>query len=93
MGWDTVIDAKSVDNIRKVLESNVGQKVRLKANRGRRRSCEMEGVIADTYHNLFTVQVGTDSNSVQTLSYTYSDVLISNVELVVCSNNEKICTG
>ena len=30
-----------------------------------------------------------DTKAVQTLSYTYSDALISNVELVVCSNNKK----
>lgn len=88
-----MIDANALASIKRVVESNVGQKVRLKANRGRKKSYIKEGVIADTYHNLFTVQVDIDTKSVQTLSYTYSDVLTSNVELVVCSNNKKICVG
>mgnify|MGYP000897798203 CR=1 FL=1 len=88
-----MIDANALENIKKVLESNVGQKVRLKANGGRKKPFEKEGIIADTYHNLFTIQVDIGAKSVQTISYTYSDVLTSSVELVVCSNNKKICVG
>lgn len=88
-----MIDAKALASIKRVVESNIGQKVRLKANRGRKKSYIKEGVITDTYLNLFTVQVDIDTKSVLTLSYTYSDVLTSNVELVVCSNNQKICVG
>ncbi|HHU77562.1 MAG: Veg family protein [Caldicoprobacterales bacterium] len=87
-----MIDAEALARIRKAVESNVGQKVRLKANRGRRKTYIKEGVISDTYLNLFTVRVDIDTRCVQTLSYTYSDILTSNVELVKCSDNEKICT-
>lgn len=93
MGRDAVIDAGALAKVRRVMESNVGQKVRLKANRGRRKSYIKEGIITDTYLNLFTVQVDIDTKSVQTLAYTYSDVLTSNVELVKCSDNQKISTG
>ncbi|NLC45234.1 MAG: Veg protein [Clostridiales bacterium] len=93
MGCDAVIDAEALASIKKVLESNVGQKVRLKANRGRKKSYIKEGVIRDTYLNLFTVQVDIDTKSVQTVAYTYSDILTSNVELVKCSNNQRISTG
>ncbi|MDD2502550.1 MAG: Veg family protein [Clostridia bacterium] len=88
-----MIDAEALTRVRRVLESNVGQKVRLKANRGRRKSYIKEGVICDTYLNLFTVQVDIDTRTVQTLAYTYSDVLTSNVELVKCSDNKRLCTG
>ncbi len=93
MGCDAVIDAEALARVKRVLESNVGQKVRLKANRGRKKSYIKEGVICDTYLKLFTVQVDIDTKSVQTLAYTYSDVLTSNVELVKCSNNQRISTG
>lgn len=93
MGCDAVIDAEALARVKKVLESNIGQKVRLKANRGRKKSYIKEGIISDTYLNLFTVQVDIDTRSVQTLAYTYCDVLTSNVELVKCSNNQKISTG
>ena len=88
-----MIDAEALARVRKTVESNIGQKVKLKANRGRKKSYMKEGVIVDAYGNIFTVRVDIDTRSVQTLSYTYSDVLTSNVELVVCSSNEKICAG
>lgn len=86
-----MIDAEALTKVKKLLESNRGERVRLKANRGRKRTYIKEGIIHDTYLNIFTVQVDVDSKSVQTLSYTYSDILTSNVELTVCSSNEKIC--
>lgn len=88
-----MIDSEALARVKKAVESNVGQKVRLKANRGRKKSYIKEGIIDDTYGNIFTVRVDIDTKSVQTLSYTYSDVLTSNVELTVCSSNEKICVG
>jgi uncharacterized protein Veg len=93
--WDVkpLIDAEALAKVRKAVESNIGQRVKLKANRGRKKSYIKEGIIDDTYGNIFTVRVDIDTKSVQTLSYTYSDVLTSNVELVVCSSNEKICVG
>lgn len=89
---DDLIDADALTRIRKVLESNVGERVKLKANRGRRKCYIKEGIIDDTYPSVFTVRVDVDEKSVHTLSYTYSDVLTSNVELVVCSSNERICS-
>jgi len=94
-GWDgeAMIDSEALVKVKKIVESNVGQKVKLKANRGRKKSYIKEGIINDTYGNIFTVRVDIDSKAVQILSYTYSDVLTSNVELVVCSSNERICVG
>lgn len=88
-----MIDSQALLKARRAVESNKGEKVRLKANRGRRKCYIKEGIIGDTYGNVFTVRVDTGTKAVQTLSYTYSDVLTSNVELVVCRNNEKICIG
>ena len=85
-----MIDTNALAKVKKVLESNVGEKAKLKANRGRKKSYVKEGIIHDIYPSIFTIQVNIDGRSVQTLSYTYSDVLISNVELVVCKNNERI---
>jgi len=85
-----MIDAEALVKVKQVLESNIGERVRLKANRGRKRCYVKEGVIHDIYPSIFTVKVNIDDRTVQTLSYTYSDVLTSNVELVVCKNNQRI---
>ena len=85
-----MIDLEAITKVRRTLESNVGERVHLKANRGRRKSYVKEGVINDTYPSIFTVLVDIDDSNEQMLSYTYSDVLTSNVELVVCKNNQRI---
>lgn len=85
-----MIDADALVKVRRALESNIGERVMLKANRGRRKTFIKEGIIEDAYSNVFTVVIDVDSRAVQRLSYTYSDVLTSNVELVVCSSNVKI---
>lgn len=85
-----MIDMQAVAKVRETLESHVGDRVKLKANRGRRRTYVKEGVIHDVYPSIFTIQVNINEREVQTLCYTYSDVLTSNVELVICKNNKRI---
>lgn len=85
-----MINIDALAKVRENVESNIGEKVRLKANRGRRRTYEDEGIIHDIYPSVFTVQVNLDDETTRTLCYTYSDILTSNVELVICKNNEKI---
>ena len=60
--------------IRKQLEPHVGERIRLKANRGRRRTYEKEGVLESIYPSIFVVRVD-ESNYFQRLSFTYADVL------------------
>lgn len=85
-----MINIDALAKVRENVESNIGEKVRLKANRGRRRTYEDEGIIHDIYPSVFTVQVNLDDQTIRTLCYTYSDILTSNVELVICKNNERI---
>jgi len=88
-----MIDVSSLVEVKKEIELNIGEKVMLKANRGRRKCFIKEAIIEDTYNNVFTVMVRVDSKTEQRFSYTYSDVLTSNVELVICKNNLKIHAG
>ena len=74
--------ANNLDTIRKNLEANVGQKVRLRANRGRRKVIEAEGVLEQTYPKLFVVKLD-KSSAVRRISYTYADVLTETVEVTI----------
>jgi len=76
------VSRDALDEIRQNLESNVGKKVKLRANRGRRRVIEAEGIIENTYPNLFVVKLNQDS-AVRRMSYTYVDVLTETVELTI----------
>ncbi len=69
------------DKIKQGLEAVVGKKVKLRANRGRKRIIEEVGVLEKTYPNLFVVKINNGKNKNRRVSYTYADVLTKTVEL------------
>lgn len=75
-------EVNSIQRIRLDLESCVGKRVKLRANRGRKKIVEAEGIIENTYPKLFVVKLD-DSHSLDRLSYTYADVLTKTVEVTV----------
>ncbi|MBP5159973.1 MAG: Veg family protein [Lachnospiraceae bacterium] len=73
----------SVSTIKKTIISNVGKKVQIRTNLGRNRYDLSEGVIDKTYPCVFLVKLDNDSNDLaKTVSYSYTDVLTKEVELV-----------
>lgn len=76
---------RAISDIKKDLELFVGSKVRLKANRGRNRIVEKEGVLESIYPNIFVVKI--DERKIERrVSYSYADVLTETVELFVYDN-------
>lgn len=73
---------RAISEIKKDLESFVGSKIRLKANRGRNRIIEREGVLESIYPNIFVVKLN-ERKIERRVSYTYADVLTETVELFV----------
>ncbi len=80
--------------IRKDLESHVGEKIQLRANRGRRKTLEKIGILENTYPSIFVIRVDEVSYN-QRLSFSYADVLTETVELTIFNKNgnEKIKTA
>lgn len=76
------VSRDALEEIRQNLESSVGKKVKLRANRGRRRVIEAEGIIENTYPKVFVVRLDKQS-AVRRMSYTYVDVLTETVELSI----------
>jgi len=72
----------ALTQIRRNLESHVGQKIRLRAHRGRRKTLEKVGVLENTYPSIFVVRVE-EPNYNQRLSFSYADVLTETVELTL----------
>ncbi len=73
---------RAISEIKKDLEFFVGSKIRLKANRGRNRIIEREGVLESIYPNIFVVRLN-ERKVERKVSYTYADVLTETVELFV----------
>lgn len=70
------------------MESHVGQKIRLRAHRGRRKTLEKVGVLENTYPSIFVVRVE-EPNYQQRLSFSYADVLTETVELTLVNQDAK----
>lgn len=79
-----------LDKIKEEVKSFVGHRVSVKANRGRRKDIEKEGVLEKTHENVFIVRIK-DHNQIRRLSYSYSDLLTDNV--VVMSKDDKVKIG
>jgi uncharacterized protein Veg len=78
-----------LDSIKKDLDCFVGQRVTLKANRGRRKILQREGILEKTYPNIFVIKVDGDHNP-RRISYSYADILTETVEIKIKEKNAKI---
>lgn len=77
--------AEALVAIRAEVEENIGKKVLLKADKGRKRIIVREGYIENAFPSLFTVRVNNAFDESRTVSYTYSDVLTSTVKIKIVS--------
>lgn len=72
--------------IRKDLELHVGEKIKLRANRGRRKTLEKTGILENTYPSIFVIRIDEPDYN-QRISFSYADVLTETVELTVFNKN------
>ncbi|MCI4171002.1 biofilm formation stimulator Veg, partial [Bacillus spizizenii] len=68
-------------DIKRSLDGNLGKRLKLKANGGRRKTIERSGILAETYPSVFVIQLDQDENSFERVSYSYADILTETVEL------------
>lgn len=83
------MNGNSLSGIRKDLELHIGEKVWLKANRGRRKALVKEGILECTYPYHFLVRLGDLSNASR-LSVSYADILTQAVELCVGAPEQRL---
>ncbi len=69
--------------VRQALDGFVGQRVLVKANRGRRKVVEREGTLERTYPSHFVILLDEDKQY-RRISYSYADLLTDIVEISLC---------
>ena len=67
--------------IKKGLEGQIGKRLELTANGGRRKTVIRSGVLSETYPSVFVVELDKDENAFERVSYSYADVLTEAGEL------------
>lgn len=82
-------DKNALLQIKKDIDSHIGEKVRLKTSGGRKKVIIREGILEQTYPSIFIVRIE-QSNMVRRVSYSYSDILTDAVEITFCEDNKKI---
>jgi uncharacterized protein Veg len=73
--------------IRAQVAVHKGSKVRYRATKGRRKVEERQGIILETYPNLFTMYVESQQS---TVSFSYVELLTKEVELEILPGHEKL---
>lgn len=80
-----MVKQNDVNKVRNAVMSHTGRRVKIRINRGRHKIDETVGVISETYPSIFLVKVpGEKDMPVRTMSYSYTDVLTRDVELILC---------
>ncbi|WP_425446259.1 Veg family protein [Dethiothermospora halolimnae] len=87
---DGLLQKNSLFKIKEDVENCIGKKVRLKANKGRKKTTVREGILEDAYPSIFVVKIDGGYNSVRRVSYSYSDILTETVEVTICGEDRKI---
>lgn len=86
---DEVATNNTLAEIRKNVEHLVGEKVRLRANKGRKKVSVKEGILEKTYPNIFVVWIDEGHSSARRVSYSYSDILTETVEISLCNKQNE----
>lgn len=73
--------------IKSSLDDCVGKKIKLRANRGRKKIVEQVGVLEKTYPHIFVVKLDEKKSVVRRVSFSYTDILTETVELSVCDDD------
>ncbi|MGC4378588.1 Veg family protein [Fictibacillus sp. Mic-4] len=81
---------KTIVDIKRVLESNVGKRLSLRANGGRRKTIERLGTLEETYPAVFIIKLDQDTNAFERVSYSYADVLTETVELTFLDDTNQV---
>ena len=85
-----MIDRVELFQIKRDIEGCIGEKVQLRANKGRKKSFIREGVLENTYPSIFVVKFENEYDNTRRVSYSYTDILTKAVELVVYKDDKKI---
>ena len=81
-----MISKTDLNQVKKDIETYIGQKIQLKSNKGRKKAFIREGVLENTYSSIFIVKFENDYDIMRRVSFSYTDILTNSVEIKICNN-------
>ncbi|MDD5602699.1 MAG: Veg family protein [Eubacteriales bacterium] len=85
-----MIEKTDLFQVKRDIQSFIGEKVQLKTNKGRKKSFIKEGILENTYPSIFVIKFENEFDMIRRVSYSYTDVLTKAVEMVVFKDNQRI---
>jgi len=79
---------EALSEIKQYLDASVGKRIKLRANRGRKKIIERHGVLEQTYPHIFVIKLDEKTNAVRRLSFSYTDILTETVQLTICKDQD-----
>lgn len=76
-----------MESIKSELARHIGKRVIVKADKGRKRIVTRKGILEAVYPSLFVVNVVGQNLGDQKISYTYSDLLTSAVQVTILDDD------
>lgn len=76
--------------IKHELSEHIGKRVIVKANRGRKKFITRKGVLESVYPSLFIVSTLGEDVPERNMSFTYSDVLTSTVQVTILDDDVEL---
>lgn len=86
---DRLSARKVLNDIKRDLEPFIGDKISLRANRGRKKIVEKTGVLESTYPNIFVIRLDEKQNE-RRISFSYADILTDAVQVTIFRGEENI---
>lgn len=71
------------------MDCQLGNRIVLKANGGRKKLIERSGVLKETYPSVFVVELDQEKHNFERVSYTYTDVLTENVQVTFMNEHKE----
>ncbi len=84
-----MVNNNQLERIKAGIKKNIGNRVKLTLKNGRKTSTIKKGVIESIYPSIFIVKLDPGSErekAERRVSYSYTDILTKNIELVLCRN-------
>jgi len=80
---DRMIEKKDLFQLREDISKCIGSRIKLESNKRHNKSTISEGVIANVYPSIFTVETEKGTPANRTLSFSYTDILTNAVEITI----------
>lgn len=77
-----MIYAEDINSIRKDVEKMIGVKLKIKVNGGRLKTSINNGVVLAAYPSIFTFKVEDEGRDNKIISFTYADIISSNITFI-----------